>query len=64
MRMTVEHGRLVLEDHSGRGGYLHTSAECRRRFIAKKGQYRAFRAEITKPIKEQLIAELQSRERE
>ena len=64
MRMTVERGRLVLADHSGRGGYLHAAAECRRRFIAKKGQYRAFRAEITKGIKEQFIAELQSRERE
>ena len=64
MRMTVEHGRLLLEDHSGRGGYLHASAECRRRFIAKKGQYRAFRAEISKAIKEQFIAELESRKRE
>ena len=64
MRMIVAHGRLVLEDRSGRGGYLHPSAECRRRFIEKNGQYRAFRAEISKAIKEQFIAALESRERE
>jgi predicted RNA-binding protein YlxR (DUF448 family) len=64
MRMTLEHGRLVLEEHSGRGGYLHASADCRRRFLKRKGQYRAFRADVSKAIKEQFIGELASRERE
>jgi uncharacterized protein len=64
IRLAVEQGRLVLERHRGRGGYLHERAECRRQFIGRKGLYRAFRLEISRTVKANFIKELESRERE
>jgi uncharacterized protein len=65
IRLAIDQGRLVLDRHRGRGGYLHQSPECRRLFFGRKGQYRAFHVEITRTMKENLIKELEeSRNRE
>lgn len=60
----TDQGGLRVERNQGRGGYLHRSPECWRKFVGRKGQYRAFRVEIGKAIKEQLIAQLMGRYRE
>jgi predicted RNA-binding protein YlxR (DUF448 family) len=54
----TDQSRLIVERNRGRGGYLHRSPECWRKFAVRKGQYRAFHVEIGKAIKEQLIAQL------
>ena len=54
----------MIERNQGRGGYLHRRPECWRKFVARKGQYRAFHVEIGKAVKEQLITELRGRYRE
>lgn len=64
LRMAIDGDRLVLDRERGRGGYLHAQPQCRRLFVAKKGHYRAFHAELTRAMKEKLIDELESRERE
>ncbi|HEU5465114.1 MAG TPA: YlxR family protein [Candidatus Binatia bacterium] len=58
----AEDGRLVVDGEHGRGGYLHKAPDCWRGFLGRKGHYRAFHAEISKPIKEQLIKELSGRD--
>ena len=64
IRMTMQNDRLVVDPSRGRGGYLHGRRECRRLFVGKKGHYRAFHAEVTRAMKQNLIEELDSRERE
>lgn len=64
LRMIVQEDRLVLDASGSRGGYLHGRDECRRLFVGKKGHYRAFHAEVTRAMKQNLIQELESRERE
>lgn len=42
----------------GRGGYLHRAQDCWQAFLRRKSSYRAFRREISKGVKEQLIERL------
>jgi predicted RNA-binding protein YlxR (DUF448 family) len=55
-------GCLIVDKGTGRGGYLHRSPKCWRQFLARKGQYRAFHAEIIRATKEQLVKELMDRD--
>lgn len=55
---------LVLDDQRGRGGYLHERPECWQGFLSRKSHYRAFRVEVTREQKEQLIRRLRSRDQE
>lgn len=64
IRLAVEQGRLAVDGMRGRGGYLHRSSECRRLFVGRKSQYRAFHVEVTRAMKENLIKELENRDRE
>jgi predicted RNA-binding protein YlxR (DUF448 family) len=64
IRLTVDQGRLAMDEIRGRGGYLHRSSECRQLFVGRKSQYRAFRVEVTRAMKENLIKELENRDRE
>jgi predicted RNA-binding protein YlxR (DUF448 family) len=57
----TDEGRLIVNDKMGRGGYLHRRPECWRQFLARKGQYRAFHADITRATKEQIVKELTNR---
>jgi predicted RNA-binding protein YlxR (DUF448 family) len=52
-------GELVIDaTGAGRGGYLHRSQECWRRFVRRKSVYRAFHIEIGKTAKEKLVDSL------
>lgn len=57
-------GELTIDDHRGRGGYLHERPQCWQAFLGRKSHYRAFRVEVTKEQKEQLIRRLRSRNQE
>jgi len=58
----TEQGRLILDRVHGRGGYLHRSASCWQSFLTRKGQYRAFHAEVDRVAKGKLIELLKDRE--
>jgi predicted RNA-binding protein YlxR (DUF448 family) len=60
----ADHNRLILDANRGRGGYLHRNESCWRAFLARKSHYRAFHGEVSRAAKEQLILELQCRNRE
>jgi predicted RNA-binding protein YlxR (DUF448 family) len=64
IRLTVDQGYLKIEGIQGRGGYLHQNQECWQAFISRKGHYRAFHVEISRAHKEELIRELERRDRE
>ena len=65
IRVTLaDQNRLILDARRGRGGYLHPNENCWRAFIGRKSHYRAFRSEVSRAAKEQLILELQCRNRE
>jgi predicted RNA-binding protein YlxR (DUF448 family) len=44
-----------------RGGYLHVARACWQAFLRRKSLHRAFRAEVSKDAKEELIRELMKR---
>jgi predicted RNA-binding protein YlxR (DUF448 family) len=58
----AEQGRVEMNDRSGRGGYLHRTEDCWRRFLNRKSHFRAFRTEISKAAKETLIRQLKARD--
>jgi predicted RNA-binding protein YlxR (DUF448 family) len=65
IRLAVTNEReLIFDDHRGRGGYLHERPACWQAFLGRKGHYRAFRVEISREQKEQLIRRLKSRAQE
>lgn len=65
IRVTLaDQNRLILDAKRGRGGYLHRNENCWRAFIGRKSHYRAFHSEVSRAAKEQLILELQCRNRE
>jgi predicted RNA-binding protein YlxR (DUF448 family) len=65
IRLTLtEQGALIVDQMRGRGAYLHRTKVCWRAFLGRKGQYRAFRAEIDRAEKERLIETLMNRDRE
>ena len=65
IRLTVTaEGDLKIDERQGRGGYLHRSQDCWRAFLARRSQYRAFRIEIGRTQKEELLRELERRNRE
>lgn len=65
IRVTLaDQNSLILNEKRGRGGYLHRNENCWRAFIGRKSHYRAFRGEVSRAAKEQLILELQCRNRE
>jgi len=51
---------LQLEGHSGRGGYLHNSEDCWRAFLKRKSLYRAFRRELPRKDREDLLVKLRA----
>jgi len=59
----ADQNRLILDANRGRGGYLHRNENCWRAFLARKSHYRAFHGEVSRAAKEQLILELQCRNR-
>ncbi|MGE5218443.1 MAG: YlxR family protein [Chloroflexota bacterium] len=58
----TDDGRLCVDRHRGRGGYLHRNEDCWRKFLARKGLYRAFHVEVSRAAKEQLVRELKGRD--
>jgi predicted RNA-binding protein YlxR (DUF448 family) len=63
IRLSLTHqGQLILDRVHGRGGYLHRSASCWQSFLTRKGQYRAFHAEVDRAAKEKLIELLKDRD--
>jgi predicted RNA-binding protein YlxR (DUF448 family) len=63
IRLSLTHqGQLILDRIHGRGGYLHRSASCWQSFLTRKGQYRAFHAEVDRAAKEKLIELLKDRD--
>ena len=60
----ADQNRLILDANRGRGGYLHRNENCWRAFLTRKSHYRAFHGEVSRAAKEQLILELQCRNRE
>lgn len=65
LRLTVaDQQRLVIDRDNGRGGYLHRDAMCWRKFVGRKGLYRAFRVEVSRAAKEQLIETIRGQDRE
>jgi uncharacterized protein len=58
----TEQGRLILDQAHGRGGYLHRNSTCWHSFLKRKGQYRAFHAEVDRAAKEKLIELLKDRD--
>jgi predicted RNA-binding protein YlxR (DUF448 family) len=63
IRMALaDDGGLVIEADTGRGGYLHRNLVCWRAFLGRKGQYRAFHVEVTRPMKERVVNELMDRD--
>ena len=53
---------LIADDSgTGRGGYLHRSEECWRKFMRRKSVYRAFHIEVGKSVKEKLVESLKVR---
>lgn len=65
IRVTLaDQNRLIRDAKRGRGGYLHRNENCWRAFIGRKSHYRAFHSEVSRAAKEQLILELQCRNRE
>ncbi|MGE5853015.1 MAG: YlxR family protein [Deltaproteobacteria bacterium] len=65
IRVTLaDQNRLIRDAKRGRGGYLHRNENWWRALIGRKGQYRAFHREVSRAAKEQLILELQCRNRE
>jgi predicted RNA-binding protein YlxR (DUF448 family) len=57
----VNPNKLMPDQTYGRGGYLHRKHDCWRAFVGRKSHHRAFRAEVSRATKEQLIQQLQSR---
>ncbi len=57
----LDANRLIPDQIHGRGGYLHRKRNCWRAFVARKSHYRAFRAEVSRAAKEQLVLQLQDR---
>jgi predicted RNA-binding protein YlxR (DUF448 family) len=57
-------GRLIVSRDAGRGGYLHRRDTCWHQFVARKSHFRAFRVEVSRAAKENLVKELQDRDRE
>jgi hypothetical protein len=58
----TEEGQLHIDRDNGRGGYLHRDDECWRKFLGRKGLYRAFRVDVNRATKEHLIKELRGRD--
>jgi predicted RNA-binding protein YlxR (DUF448 family) len=55
-------GELVADNSGvGRGGYLHYGRDCWEKFLRRKSVYRAFRLEIDKTVKQNLIESLKER---
>ena len=61
--------RIVIQDSgelkvdrlgTGRGGYLHRTEKCWESFLRRKSLYRAFRQEVTRPVKEKLVLALRA----
>jgi predicted RNA-binding protein YlxR (DUF448 family) len=65
IRLTVtDQGHLKIDWNQGRGGYLHENPKCWQAFLSRKGHYRAFHVEVSRAHKENLIQELERRNRE
>jgi predicted RNA-binding protein YlxR (DUF448 family) len=45
--------------HSGRSGYLHSSADCCQRFTARKGPVRSLRRQIDRAARSRFVAGLE-----
>jgi len=60
----IEQGELELNQRSGRGGYLHRNENCWKMFINRKNHFRAFRTEISRAAKENLVQRLKARDGE
>lgn len=59
----ADQNRLIVDANRGRGGYLHRNEKCWRAFLARKNHYRAFHGEVNRAAREELILELQCRNR-
>jgi predicted RNA-binding protein YlxR (DUF448 family) len=58
----IEQGQLELNQRLGRGGYLHRIENCWKMFINRKSHFRAFRTEISRAAKENLVQRLKVRD--
>jgi predicted RNA-binding protein YlxR (DUF448 family) len=54
----VDQNKLIIDADRGRGGYLHRNENCWRAFITRKSHHRAFRGEVSRAAKEELILQL------
>jgi predicted RNA-binding protein YlxR (DUF448 family) len=57
-RVAVTEEGLQPEEYSGRGGYLHNSEDCWRAFLKRKSLYRAFRRDLPRKDREELLGKL------
>ena len=59
-RVAITEEGLQLEEHNGRGGYLHDSEDCWRAFLKRKSLYRAFRRDLPRKDREDLLLKLRA----
>jgi len=59
-RITITEDGLQPEEFRGRGGYLHFSEDCWRAFLKRKKMYRAFRRDLSRKDREDLVGRLRA----
>jgi len=60
-RVAITDEGLQPEEHGGRGGYLHESEDCWGAFLKRKSLYRAFRRDLPRKDREDLLVKLRRR---
>lgn len=60
LRIAVTDKGLQPEEFKGRGGYLHPSEDCWRAFLKRKSLYRAFRRDLPRKDREELLETLRA----
>ncbi len=59
-RVAITDEGLQPEEYRGRGGYLHNSEDCWRAFLKRKSLYRAFRRDLPRKDREDLLVKLRA----
>ena len=59
-RVAITDEGLQPEEHRGRGGYLHDSEDCWRAFLKRKSLHRAFRRDLPRKDREDLLVMLRA----
>jgi predicted RNA-binding protein YlxR (DUF448 family) len=59
-RVALTNEGLQPDEHRGRGGYLHDSEDCWGAFLKRKSTYRAFRRDLPRKDREDLLGKLRA----